>query len=261
MTRPFWKDCKGMLWARAAGDMTVLYFYPLQRGFYLTDEYAEDLGLVDPETGEVLPEDERVGKCVPWMDNLAAYRTGRSHLRGLPRRRAEPEVYPVGYHVRWPELPALLNVGETVYQRAKGGVSGVAAKSRSRASMTTWRRRRWDNDAGVIAMAPGRRQQSLAQLIDPLAEVEVELPVGSRSSRGLPTDITTQRLLYRRRHRDRRQCRLPEPGAAVLAAQPHRVRRHRGRSRRRRRANGSWSSRATTTAPRPSTSRAIRCCC
>ena len=34
---PFWKDFKNMLWARAAGDMEILYFYPLQEGFYLTD--------------------------------------------------------------------------------------------------------------------------------------------------------------------------------------------------------------------------------
>ena len=39
---------KDMLWARAAGDMEILYFYPLQEGFYLTDEHAIGLGLVDP---------------------------------------------------------------------------------------------------------------------------------------------------------------------------------------------------------------------
>ena len=44
---------EGDVGAPAAGDMSVKYFYPLQRGFYLSDEYAEDHGLLDPETGEV----------------------------------------------------------------------------------------------------------------------------------------------------------------------------------------------------------------
>ena len=69
---PFWKDYKEMLWARAAGDMEILYFYPLQEGFYLTDEHAIALGLVDPKTRTPsLSPEKRVGKCVPWMDKLA----------------------------------------------------------------------------------------------------------------------------------------------------------------------------------------------
>ena len=42
-TKPvsFWKDWKGMLWTRAAGDMTMQYFYPLQTGFYLDDDVRD----------------------------------------------------------------------------------------------------------------------------------------------------------------------------------------------------------------------------
>ena len=109
---PFWKDWKGMLWARAAGDMTVKYFYPLQRGFYLSDEYAEDHGLLDPETGEVLTEEERIGQCMPWLDNLSTYPSGSEVTyedpSGVEQNR---QVYPVGYRVRWPELPAAAERG------------------------------------------------------------------------------------------------------------------------------------------------------
>ena len=53
----------------------------------------------------------------------------------------------------------------------------------------------WDNDAGVIAMAPAGVTRSVAQLIDPMVEVEVELPVVIEDQPGLPPDITTQQLL------------------------------------------------------------------
>ena len=33
--KPFWKDFRDMVWARAAGEMQVLYYYPLQRSFPL----------------------------------------------------------------------------------------------------------------------------------------------------------------------------------------------------------------------------------
>ncbi|MCP4515482.1 MAG: hypothetical protein GY824_09670, partial [Delftia sp.] len=74
--RPFWRDFKGMLWARAAGSMEMLYFYPLQAGFYISDTHAVDLGLVQLDTegnptDQPLAAGDRVGRCVPWMDRLA----------------------------------------------------------------------------------------------------------------------------------------------------------------------------------------------
>ena len=195
---PFWKDWKDMLWARAAGDMRVKYFYPLQRGFYLTDAYAEALGLVDPDTNEVLSEAERIGICVPWLDSLSSgsYPAGSTvtfeDYSGSEQTRS---VYPVGYRVRWPELPALLNVGETVFQRAKGGVSAVGTQVAVTRIYDDIAASSWDNAAETIIMAPAGVTRSVAQLIDPLAEVEVELPVVIEDQPGLPTDITTQRLL------------------------------------------------------------------
>ena len=195
---PFWKDWKDMLWARAAGNMDVKYFYPLQRGFYLTDAYAEALGLVDPDTNAILSEAERIGICVPWLDSLSSgsYPAGSTvtfeDYSGSEQTRS---VYPVGYRVRWPELPALLNVGETVFQRAKGGVSAVGTQVAVTRIYDDIAASSWDNAAETIIMAPAGVTRSVAQLIDPLAEVEVELPVVIEDQPGLPTDITTQRLL------------------------------------------------------------------
>ena len=124
---PFWKDWKGMLWARAAGNMSMSYFYPLQPGFYLDNAFV---------TGHGLPANEadRVGLCVPWLDALpdADYPAGTATISYvLPdgETTKEVKVYPTSYTVSWPKLPALLDVGETVYQRGEGrrfrrGVAG-----------------------------------------------------------------------------------------------------------------------------------------
>ena len=156
------------------------------------------MGLVDPDTNEVLSEAERIGICVPWLDSLSSgsYPAGSTvtfeDYSGSEQTRS---VYPVGYRVRWPELPALLNVGETVFQRAKGGVSAVGTQVAVTRIYDDIAASSWDNAAETIVMAPAGVTRSVAQLIDPLAEVEVELPVVIEDQPGLPTDITTQRLL------------------------------------------------------------------
>jgi len=119
-----------MLWARAAGDMEILYFYPLQKGFYLTDQHAIDLGLVDPLHSDVaLTPEQQVGKCVPWMDWLPEAETKSVTSVDYQGKTLTTKVLPVGYHAVWPDLPPLLTVGETVYQRSKAGVSGVASQA------------------------------------------------------------------------------------------------------------------------------------
>ena len=80
----------------------------------------------------ILTEAERVGKCVPWLDELPedAYPPGTEpidYVDSFGSERADM-VYPVAYATSWPALPGLLNVGETVYERAKGGVSAIASQ-------------------------------------------------------------------------------------------------------------------------------------
>ena len=193
---PFWKDFKDMLWARAAGDMEILYFYPLQQGFYLTDEHAIELGLVDPQHPTVaLSPEKRVGKCVPWMDKLT---TGTASIASedYQGKALNTKVLPVGYQVVWPDLPPLLTVGETVYERSKAGVSGVATQSAVSRIYDDIAPGAWDNEAKKITLAGAEVQESLTQLIDPTGEVRVPLELEINGSPGLPTHIKTERLLY-----------------------------------------------------------------
>ena len=73
-------------------------------------------GAVPRKTGrQVRPLDGQAGagtKTVTYEDDEGVAREGK--------------VLPVAYHAVWPDLPPLLTVGETVYQRSKSGVSGVA---------------------------------------------------------------------------------------------------------------------------------------
>ena len=134
---PFWKDFKNMLWARAAGDMEILYFYPLQEGFYLTDEHAIELGLVDPKTNKALSPERRAGKCVPWMDKLAAgtetveyedYQGADARGQGLAGRLSRGVARPAAAPQRGRDgLPAV-----QVRRLRRGVASGRLARLRRR---------------------------------------------------------------------------------------------------------------------------------
>jgi hypothetical protein len=192
---PFWKDFKNMLWARAAGDMQILYFYPLQEGFYLTDQHAIDLGLVDPKTGAALSPEKRAGKCVPWLDKLTLG-TKNIEFEDYQGQTRQTNVLPVGYHAVWPDLPPLLSVGETVYERSKAGVSGVASQAAIARIYDDIAPGTWNNDVKKITLDGAGVQQALTQLIDPVGEARVELELEVNGSPGLPTHIKTERLLY-----------------------------------------------------------------
>jgi len=189
----FWKDWKGMRWARAAGDMDVQYFYPLQAGFYLSDTYATDHGLPAAEA-------ERTGKCVPWLDSLptASYPAGTEPVSYTDDEGNTQErmVYPVTYAVRWPDLPALLNVGETVYERAKGGVSAVASQVAVSRIYDDLAHGEWNNETQQIEIGGSGVITYLTSLIDPLGEVKVELPLRINATPALPTDLKSSRLLF-----------------------------------------------------------------
>lgn len=190
---PFWKDWKGMRWARAAGNMDVQYFYPLQTGFYLSEDYATGLGLSTTEA-------ERVGKCVPWLDSLpeAEYPPGAQPVSYTDDEGNSQErmVYPVTYAARWPDLPALLNVGETVYQRAKSGVSAIAAQVAVSRIYDDLAHGEWNNETQQVEVGATGVVTYLTSLLDPTAEVKVELPLRIDSTPALPTHLKSSRLLF-----------------------------------------------------------------
>ncbi len=58
--KPYWEDFKGQVWARSAGEMEVLYFYPLQPGFHIDRRF--------PECVRVCPAEQRSCRPVRALD-------------------------------------------------------------------------------------------------------------------------------------------------------------------------------------------------
>lgn len=191
---PFWKDFKGAIWARAAGAMKVRYFYPLQPGFYLDDDHARSMGLVN-DKGQVLSATERVGRCVPWMDKLTGATIATETVADFPTTGQNTKVLPVTYQVSWPELPPLLSVGETVYERAKNGISGVATQAAVTRIYDDLAPGQWVNATQRIALDGTQVNRSLAQLIDPLRDVRAAVGFMRDGNPALPAVIQTAPLL------------------------------------------------------------------
>ena len=255
--RPFWKDYRGMIWARAAGDMQVLYFYPLQPGFHVTEDHANDLGLTD-DNGAVLSEEDRVGYCVPWLDKLP---NGTLPYPDYPESGTTTQVFPVNYHADWPDLPPLLSVGETVYERAKSGISGVANQLAVTRIYDDLAPGAWDSNTQGIIVEGLEVQTSLAQVIDPISDVRVELLIVINDNPSLPEEIKTERLLF-----GGGQAIIGNKSNPSLAL-PFSLRSRITFDETPRDLDGDgeatvrWFFEATTTAHLKSTSRAIHCYC
>ena len=103
-----------------------------------------------------------------------------------------------GRAITWsgPTCRRCSRVGETVYQRSKAGVSGVATQSAVSRIYDDIAPGAWDNEAKKITLEGAEVQESLTQLIDPIGEVRVPLELEINGSPGLPAHIKTERLLY-----------------------------------------------------------------
>ena len=73
------------------------------------------------------------------------------------------------YRMRWPDQPAVLNVGETVYQRAKGGVSEVAGQEAVARIYDDLAPGRWNNQDGRIEIAGTRSRHTWRSSSSPSA--------------------------------------------------------------------------------------------
>jgi subtilisin-like proprotein convertase family protein/threonine dehydrogenase-like Zn-dependent dehydrogenase len=177
--KPFWKDFKGALWARAAGQMNILYYYPVQPGFFFTDAQATAAGL------GTLTAAQRIGHCVPWLSNASGTIAD-----------GNMNVYPVSYNVSWPPLPALLTVGETVYERSKNGISGVATQLAVSKIYDDEAPGMWNDTQQKIVITGSQTVRSVAELIDPMSEVRVPLGITVNGNHSLPTTIKSERLLF-----------------------------------------------------------------
>ncbi|MDY7095569.1 MAG: hypothetical protein SX243_21545 [Acidobacteriota bacterium] len=133
---PFFLDYQNAAWAKADGDVTVQYWYPLQSTFYY-DRNRDGV------------QDAAPLECIPWMDLL-------------PGTTPPGDPIEVSYRISWPdEIPSLL-VGETLL-KPKRGLPNIVDQASAEIVFDELLDRGADG-AGA-----------LAQLIDPLNPRTVQL--------------------------------------------------------------------------------------
>lgn len=139
---PFFQDHKNQLWAKAAGQGAVHYFYPIQPGFF-QDNNNDGVN------------DLNVGDCTPWLARLPESQGGSE---------SDDAPIAVDYSIVWPENTPLLVAGETLL-KPKNGLPDIY----SQAAVEVVHDDNRDNNpqAGPT--------DTLAQLIDPLSPRWVRL--------------------------------------------------------------------------------------
>lgn len=156
---PFFRDTNSQLWARAAGNGAVRYFYPVQNGWFYdldNNDVNDDLN-GDGTTGN------EIGSCVPWLARLPAAQGG------TPNPQTPIEV---AYAIDWPADVPLLTVGETLLE-PKRGLPDIFNQAAVRVV--------FDQLQHANPLDPS---QTLTQLIDPLGARTIplaELPTGPQA--------------------------------------------------------------------------------
>jgi len=152
-----WKDHKDFIWARAAGDVTLQYHYPLQEGFF----YDRD--------GDGFQDDVPTGTCIPWLDRLT------EDSEGTPVN--------INYAFSWPEAVPVLSPGQTLFSSKEVACSADSAEACYLPQINGQAAAQIIFDqhtqSGVVDPA-----DSLVKLIDPLSQRSVALDA-------LPAEIMT----------------------------------------------------------------------
>ena len=103
-----YRDRKGQIWARAAGELKMYMYYPMQDGFAFPQLTAAQM--------------PKVGDPIPWLA-LLDHAVGQS----LDPRTAAPT--PWTWTVKWPEAVAEMKIGQTLTKATDGLPEVWGAKS------------------------------------------------------------------------------------------------------------------------------------
>ncbi|GAA4812276.1 hypothetical protein GCM10011365_21160 [Marinicella pacifica] len=157
---PFFQDYKNKMWAKSAGSGSLLYYYPLQPGYFYDLDNNDIQDDIDNDGNPDLD-----GTCVPWLARLSEAKGGTAN----PTQPIE-----VGYNITWPaDIPQLV-IGETLLQ-PKNGLPAIS----SQASVEVVYDDIYSNLDNPLPT------DTLAQTIDPLSPRFVRLAA-------IPSEIATE---------------------------------------------------------------------
>ncbi len=103
---PFFQDYKAQIWAKSAGSGELLYYYPLQPGFFYdldNNDVQDDIN----NNGE--PDLDTT--CVPWLARLAVDDGGTAN---------PTDPIKIRYDITWPTNVPQLTIGETLLEPKNG---------------------------------------------------------------------------------------------------------------------------------------------
>ncbi|MGJ8663660.1 MAG: hypothetical protein ACSHWU_08415, partial [Marinicella sp.] len=103
---PFFQDYKAQIWAKSAGSGELLYFYPLQPGFFYD---LDNNDIQDDINSDGFPDLDTT--CVPWLARLPEAEGGTAN---------PTDPIQIRYDITWPSDVPQLVIGETLLTPKRG---------------------------------------------------------------------------------------------------------------------------------------------
>ena len=157
---PFFQDYKAQIWAKSAGSGELMYYYPLQPGFFYdldTNDIQDDInndGQPDLDT-----------TCVPWLARLSVNEGGTPN---------PTDPIKIRYDITWPTNVPQLTIGETLLE-PKNGLPDIINQAAIEVVYD-------DLYNSLVDPLP---TDTLAQMMDPISQRFVKLDI-------VPSSIATE---------------------------------------------------------------------
>lgn len=103
---PFFQDYKNQIWAKSAGSGQLMYYYPLQPGFFYDLDNNDEQDDIDNDGNPDLDS-----TCIPWLARLSEAEGGTANPTDPIRIR---------YDITWPTDVPQLVIGETLLTPKRG---------------------------------------------------------------------------------------------------------------------------------------------
>lgn len=103
---PFFQDYKNQMWAKSSGSGELMYYYPLQPGFFVD---LDNNDIQDDINGDGVPDADTT--CIPWLSRLPEIEGGTAN---------PTDPIKVRYDITWPTDIPQLTIGETLLEPKNG---------------------------------------------------------------------------------------------------------------------------------------------
>lgn len=157
---PFFQDYKSQMWAKSAGSGELMYYYPLQPGFFFD---LDNNDVQDDINNDGQPDVDTT--CIPWLARLNVNNGGTAN---------PTDPIKIRYDITWPTEIPQLTIGETLLE-PKNGLPDIVHQ----AAIEVVYDDLYDSTTNPLPT------DTLAQMIDPLSPRFVRLDL-------IPESVATE---------------------------------------------------------------------